>query len=144
MEGGGNLCQSMLFRAQPVEVTAARDATPNADSKIQKLSDTEFRVDRSLVDKSLEDPTALFSSLRFVPERKHGKLVGLRLFGIRPGSLLGTLGLQNGDCLESINGLEIASPQRALEAYARLSTAKRLNVRVVRLGRPLQIDLNII
>ena len=72
------------------------------------------------------------------------KLLGLRLFGIRPGSLLGTLGLQNGDRLESINGFDIASPQRALEAYARLSTAKRLNVRVIRLGRPLQIDLNII
>lgn len=71
------------------------------------------------------------------------KLIGLRLFGIRPGSLLSTLGLQNGDRLETINGLEIASPQKAVEAYARLSTAKRLSVRIVRLGRPVQIDLNI-
>ena len=117
--GGGTLCQSMLFRPA-VEV-----ATPLEH------------------DKATATASASLGSLRFVPERKDGKLLGLRLFGIRPGSLLQTLGLQNGDRLESINGLEIASPQKALEAYARLSTAKRLSVRVVRLGRPLQIDLNI-
>ena len=116
-EGGGTPCQSMSFRCTEQLETA-----------------------RPVVDNR---PQAPFRSLRFVPDRKDGKLVGLRLFGIRPGSLLSTLGLQNGDRLESINGLEIASPEKALEAYARLSTAKRLSVRVVRLGKPLQIDLNI-
>jgi general secretion pathway protein C len=142
IEGSGKLCQSMLFRPA-VEAAAPEPGKANDKAKIQKLSDTEFKIDRSVVDEHLEDPLTSFSSLRFVPDRKDGKLIGLRLFGIRPGSLLNTLGLQNGDRLESINGFSIASPQQALEAYAHLSTAKRLSVRVVRLGRPLQIDLNI-
>lgn len=126
MEGGGTLCQATLFRPSVMAaITPAAAAAPP-------------RVDRRR-----EDPLASFGSLRFVPARQDGRLIGLRLFGIRPGSLLSTLGLQNGDRLETINGMEIASPQKAVEAYARLSTAKRLSVRLVRLGRPVQIDLNI-
>jgi len=98
----------------------------------------------STVARAVTSPAPLLRSLRVVPEQQDGKLVGLRLFGIRPGSLLSMLGLQNGDRLESINGFDITNPEKALEAYARLRTATRLSVRVVRLGRPLQIDLNIV
>jgi len=130
IEGGGTLCQAQLFRPAVVVVPAALAspaATPEDATRIRRL----------------EEPRSPFG-VRFVPTRQDGRLVGLRVFGIRPGSLLSSLGLQNGDRLESINGLEIASPQKALEAYARLSTATRLSVRIVRLGRPVQIDLNII
>ena len=71
------------------------------------------------------------------------KIVGIRLFGIRPDSLLGTLGLENGDRLQSINGFEMSDPQKALEAYARLRSAERLTVAVNRRGKPVNIDFNI-
>ena len=65
------------------------------------------------------------------------------LFGIRPDTLLGKLGLQNGDRLEAINGFEMASPEKALEAYARLRTADSLAVKVTRRGAPVTIDFKI-
>lgn len=89
-------------------------------------------------------PLALLQSVRVVPEQMNGKVVRLRLFGIRPASLLGTLGLKNGDRLESINGFDVTNPEKALEAYARLRTAPHLQLRLVRSGRPLEVDLNII
>src|SRR5690606_30065984 len=107
------------------------------------VSDTEFNVDRTVVDKILEDQAELMRSARIVPEQKDGKVVGVRLFGIRPDTLLGSLGLQNGDRLESINGFNMASPERALEAYARLRTANNLNVKVNRRGSPVSIDYRI-
>jgi general secretion pathway protein C len=76
-------------------------------------------------------------------EQRAGQIIGLRLFGIRPGSLLNTLGLQNGDRLETINGFSLASPEQALQAYARLRSATRLSVRLDRAGQPVQLDLNI-
>ncbi|HEY4106006.1 MAG TPA: type II secretion system protein GspC, partial [Polyangiaceae bacterium] len=117
----GALCQTMLFRTQPAQAAAP---TPSASappppsngptavpadiaSKIQKISDTEFNVDRSVVDKILENQAELMKSARIVPETKDGKVLGIRLFGIRPDTLLGTLGLQNGDRLESINGFNM-------------------------------------
>jgi general secretion pathway protein C len=128
LEGKDDLCQSPLFGAGPV---ATATLTPGST------------VPKAL----LRDPppldSGLFRQLRVVPEQQNGKIVGLRLFGVRPGSLLATLGLKNGDRLETINGFSIANPEQALQAYARLRTAEHLRLRVVRAGQPLDIDLHI-
>jgi general secretion pathway protein C len=108
--------------------------------KIQKVSETEFNVDRSVIDSVLENQAQLMRSARIVPEQKDGKTVGIRLFGIRQDTLLGTLGMQNGDRLEQINGFDMASPEKALEAYARLRTATSLTVQLTRRGKPLTIQ----
>ena len=156
LSSGGTLCQAMLFKTQPTLPPAAAPAAAAAPppppptsggtavpadiaSKIQKVSDTEFNIDRSVVDKILENQAELMKSARIVPETKDGKVLGIRLFGIRPETLLGTLGLQNGDRLESINGFNMGSPEKALEAYARLRTASQLDVTVNRRGTPVSI-----
>jgi general secretion pathway protein C len=51
--------------------------------------------------------------------------------------------MQNGDRLEQINGFDMASPEKALEAYARLRTASNLTVQLTRRGKPLTINFNI-
>lgn len=45
---------------------------------------------------------------------------------------IGALGMENGDVLRSVNGLDITSPENALDAYARLRSAEHLDVRVRR------------
>jgi general secretion pathway protein C len=112
-------------------------------AKIHKVSDTEFNIERSVVDQILENQAEFMKSARIVPEKEDGKVVGIRLFGVRQDSLLGTLGLENGDRLQTINGFDMASPEKALEAYARLRTADRLTVTVNRKGKPMNIDFNI-
>ena len=112
-------------------------------SKIQKVSDTEYNIDRSVIDKVLENQAELMKSARIVPETKDGKVLGIRLFGIRPDTLLGTLGLQNGDRLDAINGFNMGSPEKALEAYARLRTAPSLDVNVNRRGAQVGIAIKI-
>jgi hypothetical protein len=82
-------------------------------------------------------------SVRLVPEQRAGEVIGIRLFGIRPGNLLALFGIQNGDRLESINGFGLGTPARALEAYGHLRLAKRLDVHLVRAGAPLDLTLNI-
>jgi general secretion pathway protein C len=157
LTNAGTLCQLLLFSKQPTPAPAVAGPAPappptrggpssvpqDISSKIQKVSETEFNVDRSVVDKILENQAELMRSARIVPEQQAGKVVGIRLFGIRPDTLLGTLGFQNGDRLESINGFNMASPEKALEAYARLRTASNLNVKVNRRGKPLSIDFRI-
>jgi len=162
-----HLCQALLFsekgaapEAPPPPAVAAADegasrrsrraGASNAPAlpseiadKIQKISDTEFAVDRSVIDNVLENQAQLMRSARIVPEQKDGKTVGIRLFGIRPDTLLGTLGLQNGDRLEKINGYDMASPEKALEAYARLRTAPSLSVQLTRRGKPTTLEIKI-
>jgi len=154
LTSGATLCQVLLFAPSTPEQPAApvaaapppKDANGVPDDiakRIQKVSDTEFHVDRAVVDNILENQAQLMRTARIVPEQKDGKVVGIRLFGIRPDTLLGKLGLQNGDRLEQINGFDMASPEKALEAYARLRTADSLAVKVTRRGAPVTIDFKI-
>lgn len=129
LEGGGGFCQSMLFRR------------PEAVARHEPKD--SVRVERALVESTLADPSALMRSVRVVPDKQDGAIVGLKLLGIRPGSLLGTVGLQNGDRLEAINGFSMNSPEKALQAYAQLRTAQRLNVLLKRRGQPVELTLNI-
>ena len=163
-----SLCQISLFASEPpppAEPVAAADAgaeaavpaeaddgkpgkaggalDPEIKSKIKKLSETEFEIDRTAVDKILEDQSSLMRSARIVPEQKDGKTVGIRLFGVRPETLLGQLGLKNGDRLESINGFDMGSPEKALEAYARLRTADSLKIKLNRRGQDTTLDFKI-
>ncbi|WP_437762463.1 type II secretion system protein GspC [Sorangium sp. So ce281] len=129
--------------AAPKPARGGKKIPPELAAKIQRVSENEFNVERSAVDHILENQGELMRSARIVPEKEGDKVVGIRLFGIRPDSLLGTLGLENGDRLSSINGFEMSDPQKALEAYARLRTADRLTVSINRKGKPMNIDFNI-
>lgn len=160
--GDDGLCQALLFSPEKPEIKPKRAIATKPKSKpakrsrrtaakvpqeiadnIQKVSDTEFRVERSVIDNILENQAQLMRTARIVPEQKDGKTVGIRLFGIRSETLLGTLGMQNGDRLEKINGFDMASPEKALQAYARLRTASKLSVDITRRGKPLTIEYRI-
>jgi general secretion pathway protein C len=143
----GAICQADLFKYAPAAKTEAPKETssgldPAIAKGIRRVSAHEFQIDRNVVDKILETQSELMK-VRVVPEQERGKLVGIRLFGIKPGSLLETLGFQSGDRIDSINGLEITSPESALEAYSRLRIADHLAVKINRGGSESQIDYDI-
>jgi general secretion pathway protein C len=51
--------------------------------------------------------------------------------------------LQNGDRLLTINGLDLSSPDKALETYVRLRAANHLVVALERRGAPITLDYTI-
>ena len=156
---GGQRCQMEVGgkvqpKASPKPAAAPPSTGPSAGakpsgvpqsiaSKIHKISDTQFDIERSVVEEILGNQAELMKSARIVPEKEGDKMVGIRLFGIRGDSLLGALGLENGDRLQAINGFEMTDPQKALEAYARLRTADHLTVAVNRRGKDTNLDFNI-
>jgi general secretion pathway protein C len=153
MTSGNQLCQSQMFKppggpsAAPLPAPMpAGGATPVSDDikkGIQRIGPNEFNVDRGVVDKILENQAELMRQARIVPEQENGKVVGIRLFGVRNDTLLGTLGMENGDRLEKINGFDMTSPEKALEAYARLRTADHLTISLNRKGAEQNLDYNI-
>ncbi len=157
LNGTGGRCQSKMFSPEPVAVKEKPPAAaapppapggpggvdPSISKGIQKLSANEFNIDRAVVDKILENQAELMRQARIVPEQENGKMVGIRLFGVRPDTLLGVLGMSNGDRLQTINGFDMTSPEKALEAYARLRTADHLTVQVNRGGQNMNLDYNI-
>lgn len=112
-------------------------------SKIQRLGPTEFNVDRSAVDAIMAQQAQLMRSVRVMPDQKGGKVVGIRVLNVRPNTLLGKLGFKNGDSIQSINGFQLSSPEKALQAYARLRTASNIAVKVTRRGKPVSIEFHL-
>ncbi len=114
------------------------------DQNINRVSDTKFTIQRSLIDKVLANQAALMRSARIVPHERNGQVEGVKLYGIRRNSLLGKLGLQNGDLLRSINGYDMTSPDSALEAYSRLRSADNLSVSIQRRRKDMNISYGIV
>lgn len=157
LTSGGSRCQLLMGGkapppsvkpSEPVASTSpkprGRDALPpEIASRIQKVGENEFNVDRSAVDMIIEQQATLMRTARITPEKRDGQVIGFKLRRIKGGSLLDTLGMKDGDVMKSINGFDMSDPQKALEAYARLRSAERLTVAVERGGAPMNIDINI-
>jgi general secretion pathway protein C len=132
--------------ATPVERTGPTQEglDPGAlESGITQVSEREFTIERSLVTSLLANQGALMRTARVVPHEEGGRVVGVKLYGIRRSSLLGRLGIQNGDMLRTINGYDMSSPDGALEAFARLQSADRITVNLARRGQDMAIDYGI-
>ena len=100
-------------------------------------------VDRALVEKLLSNTTMLATAARFVPSIKDGKPNGFKLYAIRPQSIFGRIGLQNGDTIKAINGSEMTTPDAALGLYTKLRNASHLSVQVERRGETVTLDYTI-
>lgn len=100
-------------------------------------------IDRALFDRILGDTTMLATSARIVPSIHDGKPEGFKIYAVRPDGIWGRLGFDNGDTIETINGFDMTSPEKALELYTRLRSAAQLTVRIVRRGQPLTLTYEI-
>jgi hypothetical protein len=116
---------------------AAERTPPTSDdlaSTVREVSDGEYLVVRERIDALVADQNALMRSARIIPHEENGRVVGIKVFGVRRGTLLGALGIMNGDTIRTINGRSIADPESALETYAALRGATRVEVELERRG----------
>ena len=113
------------------------------DRGIKKTGPNSYEVQHSTLDALLGNMGALSRAARIVPEMKDGKSAGFRLLSIKPDGPFGKIGLQNGDIISAINGLEMTSPDKALEVYTKLKTANHLSVGLERNGQKITEDYNI-
>jgi general secretion pathway protein C len=109
---------------------------------VRRVAATEYDVDRGVVD-ILEHRADLVGSVPVYPEQENGTIVGIRVFGVGPDTRLAALGIESGDRVEKIDDIDMTSPEKALEAYARIRTANRLTLSVNRGGRTMHLDYNI-
>ncbi len=153
-ENNGHLERIVLAGATPPAIPVAAVETPasgenkddlqsSIDNGIKKIDDNTFEIDKALVDKVLANPMAVAKGARIVPAVKNGKPDGFKLYAIRPSSVYAKLGLTNGDTLQSINGFELTSADKALEVYTKLREATSLEMEVMRRGKPVTLKYTI-
>ncbi len=121
-----------------IDVAPATASTmeEDLDRSIRWIAPQAWEVDRELILHRLEASTrTLHRSPLFIPHEANGRVVGVKVYGVRRSAVLGRLGFQNGDMLIDINGHPASSPDAALEVLASLRTTDAFFVRLERRGR---------
>ncbi len=139
VDRGGAVQEILLFVDRPGgknktgRRASVRPRPPAAGSDtIRKVADDKWVIDAREVEKATTDMNRLMTQIRVVPNFKDGQADGFKVFAIRPGSLFSKIGLQNGDVIKRINGLELQGPEEAFEAYQRLKDETSIQIDLVR------------
>lgn len=106
---------------------------------------TQFSLSRAEVDKQLSNLSAILQDAKAVPYTPPGssELQGFKLVAIKSGSIYETLGLKRGDVLQGVNGEDLTSPQQGMELYQELKDASNIKLKVLRGGKPLDLNYDI-
>jgi general secretion pathway protein C len=126
--------------------TADRNAGLSEDEMaegIQKVNDTNYNVSRSMLNKVLDNAGKIIGIAAVAPKMEGGQSIGMEIRGIRPGTLLTNLGIQNGDILESVNGQPLSNTDTPLGAYTTLRTADKFNLSIRRGGQSMMINYSL-
>jgi general secretion pathway protein C len=113
------------------------------DRAIRKIAEDKYEIQRQALDSLLGNVNALSKAVRIVPESRRGTAVGFRLFNVRPDGPFAKIGLQNGDIITAINGLELTSPDNALAAYTKLRSVSHLSLGIERNGQRTTLEYSI-
>jgi general secretion pathway protein C len=111
-------------------------------SQIRRVGETEIDIERSAAQAILAQPDLVTQTSMAMPDMRGDQAVGLKM-RIKPGSVLESIGLQDGDTVRSINGIDLTDPQKAMMAYSRIRSDNRLSVVVERGGRPVRLRVNV-
>ena len=110
---------------------------------IEKVNDTNYNISRSMLNKVLDNAGKIIGIAAVAPKVENGQSVGMEIRGIRPGTLLTKLGIQNGDILEGVNGQSLSSPDAALGAYTTLRTADKFTLSIRRGGQSMMVNYSL-
>jgi general secretion pathway protein C len=113
------------------------------DKGIKKTGENTYEIQRGTLESVLGNIGLLSRSARIVPEMRDGKAAGFRLYAVKPDGPFAKIGMQNGDVISSINGLELTSPEKALEVYAKLKSASHLSLGLETNGKKVTKDYTI-
>jgi len=134
----------------PLAVPADPAATPTPPALIDDpaaircAAPGACTITRAAYQAFLENPGQLTRAARVVPHTVNGVHLGLKLYGLRPTSPFGRIGLKNGDLITALNEISLAGGvEPLLRAYPALHAADRLTFRGERLGTPFTLQLTI-
>jgi general secretion pathway protein C len=102
----------------------------------------KFVVDQAEIDNALANLDKLFTEVRAVPNFVGGKPAGIKLLSMTSSSLFAKLGLQRGDVIERINGVDL-DMKRGFDIFNQLKGEKRITIDLNRNGAKQTLDYEI-
>src|SRR5215467_5271933 len=121
--------------AAPVPPPAPRPGDAGG-ADIVRIDPGTWQIRREKLLENFANVGSLSSQATVTPYFVQGEQLGFRLSQIRAGGVLQQMGLQEGDVLQQVNGLDIYTPQEALQAYQQLQTESTVRISILRNNSP--------
>ena len=110
----------------PRQVVSTGPAAAVAGGQIKKI------LDRREVEQAMNDLPKLLSQARAVPVLVNGAMTGFRMDYIAKNSFYEKIGLQYGDVLKQVNGVEIKDPGTMLSLFQQLRNENSVKLDILR------------
>ena len=131
--------------AMDLKPTSYPDLRPSIPKKIssaksgagiKKISANEFELDKAFLDKELSNTGKLASQASIAPnyDSTGVKRDGVKMMGIRSGSVFQKLGIKSNDVVKKINGTNVQNQAHALDLLNKLKGKSNASIEVERKG----------
>jgi len=143
----GSVATLTLFEAEslatpsPAPVSAASGG--GDDDQIKEIGENQWLIDSRMAENARNNIGELLKSARMEPNLVEGRTDGFIVKMIQPKSLLAKLGIQKGDVIMQVNGVELESPEKALQIFQQLREARHISIGLQRNGAPMNFDYEV-
>lgn len=117
-----------------------RGVVPAAGSPIKEVGKNRYIIPNAVAEHARANVGELMREARMEPHLVNGRTDGFVVRMIRPHSFLAQLGLRLGDVVTAINGVQLSSPEKALQVFQQLREANDIRVDLLRQGQPLTLE----
>jgi general secretion pathway protein C len=124
---------------QPAILASDQPASPSVETggSSKPFAPPARRIlDRREVTEAVSDPAKLMMQAHAVPFLTNGTLNGFRLDFVKQAGFFDKAGLQYGDVIKRVNGVEIRDPGLFLGVFQQVVNERTVTVDVVRAGQP--------
>jgi general secretion pathway protein C len=129
----GNVEEWLELEPAEKQVVAGNTATASPSS-VSSVPGTPIRkvIDRREVESAMNDLPKLLTQARAVPNMVNGTLNGFRIDYMAPASFYEKIGVQTGDVLQRVNGVDIRDPSTILNLLQQLKNEQVVKLDIVR------------
>jgi general secretion pathway protein C len=128
-----------LARNTPAALPALDGAAPppppvpgQENVEVRPQGENRYEIDKGQFEQMTSNLGPLLTQARVVPHFENGVIDGYKIFAIKPDSLYQKIGLENGDVIQNINGIQVDSPEKALQMFQSLRTERTFTINLSR------------
>ena len=120
-----------------------RSASSRGEQAPKESATSTYVLDRKTVRENLDNLPSLLTQARAELYFKEGKPEGFQLSQIQKGSILKSVGFQDGDVIRSVNGREVRSLEDAIALYQQLGDSDSYTIGILRGEKPRTLHVKI-
>ncbi len=124
-------------------VEGTRPAGTRDDQGAKESAPSTYVVDRETVRENLDNLPSLLMQARAELYYKEGRPEGFQLSQIQRGSILKSVGFQDGDVIRTVNGQEVRSMDDAIALYQKFGDSDSYTIGILRGEKPKTLHVKI-